>query len=836
MHDCGARTTNVNRRNFLRACAGASLAAIPVLQSWADRNRAGSAEGGAAAGTLSLDGDWRFAGKMTPAALQAGFDDARFPSIALPHSVTPLSWQGWDAAAWEDRWVYRRTFSIPLRFRGLRIFLHFDRVMAGALPVLNGHPLPQHLGGFLPFEHETTDLISDGDNLLAVAVDGRWLNAPPSGSPEGPASIDYLLPAGISGSVSLRAVPSLFLSDVFAKSAAVPDASRRLDAVCRINAAAHALPARVRLEAQLLDGDRLVARESRNVTLDQPEQEVSLSLTGLERVQLWSNRKPTLYNLAVTLLQDDRPLHSFTRRVGFRDARFEVDGFFLNGERVRIFGLNRHELYPYLGFSAPRRLLRRDAEILRRRFNCNMVRCSHYPQSEAFLDACDELGLMVWEEVPGWQYIGDTNWQNLLFRDVEGMIRRDRSHPSIVIWGVRVNESPNDPSIYRRTRELARSLDDSRPTSGTMTPDSEMTWQTEWRQDVFAFDDYHSAPDGSVGINPPLPGVPYLITETVGQYSYGGKGFRNMYRRAGDPVLQQKQALYHAQAHSKAATFPRCAGVIAWCAIDYASLINSHSGVKCPGIADVFRLPKLGAAFYLAQIDPAVRVVIEPDFYWDSTLGMPSGSARGAAIFSNCDRLEVFVGGRRHAVVHADRAGFPHLQYPPFFVDFEAYPSGNPDLRIDGYLGNIRALSRSFSADRSLDRLWLEADDPELEADGSDCTRLAFGAVDRFGAPRATMEGAVLLRVDGPATIVGDNPFELSGAGGPGAVYLRTIPGKTGKVRVSAEHAQLGRASVQLQVRRSESWPSGTAGAEPALSSSGASALANLQSGKKVLS
>ncbi len=801
MHHRGARTTIVSRRNFLRACAGASLAAIPVLQSWADRGPSGNAASGAAAGTLSLDGGWRFAGKMTPAALQTGFDDATLPSVALPHSVVPLSWQAWEPAAWQHRWLYRRVFSVPPRFRGLRLFLHFDRVMAGTSPVLNDRPLPRHLGGFLPFEHEITGLTTDGDNLLAVTVDGRWLNVPPSGSPTGPASIDYMLPAGISGSVTLRAVPALFLSDVFAKPVAVLDASRRLDAVCRIQAAAHALPAGVRLEAELFDENLLVARESQSVTLDRPEQEVSLSLTGLRSVQLWSPQKPVLYTLTVTLLRNNRPLHRFTRRFGFRDARFEVDGFFLNGERLRIFGLDRHELYPYLGFAAPARLLRRDAEILRRRFNCNMVRCSHYPQSEAFLDACDELGLMVWEEVPGWQYIGDAAWQNLLLRDVEGMIRRDRSHPSIVIWGVRVNESPNDPPLDRRTRELARSLDDSRPASGTMTPDSEKSWQTEWHQDVFAFDDYHSAADGTAGIDPPLPGVPYLITETVGQFTYGGQGFHNLYRRAGDPLLQQNQALYHAQAHNKAANFPRCAGAIAWCAFDYASLINSYKGVKCPGIADVFRLPKLGAAFYLAQVDPAVRVVIEPDFCWDSTLGMPSGSAGRAPIFSNCDRLAVFVGGKPRAVVHPDRAGFPHLRYPPFFVDFEAQPGGQPDLRVDGYLGNRLVLSRSFSADRSLDRLWLEADDPELDAGGSDCTRLAFGAVDRFGAPRATMQGTVHLRVDGPAVIVGDNPFHLSSAGGLGAVYLRTIAGSTGRVHVTAEHATLGRASVELQVR-----------------------------------
>jgi len=229
--------------------------------------------------------------------------------------------------------------------------------------------------------------------------------------------------------------------------------------------------------------------------------------------------------------------------------------------------------------------------------------------------------------------------------------------------------------------------------------------------------------------------------------------------------------------------------------------MNSYEGVKCPGIADVFRLPKLGAAFYLAQVDPAARAVIEPDFYWDSALGTPTGSARRAAIFSNCDRLEIFIGGTRHFVIHPDRDGFPHLLHPPFFVTFDAHLTGKPDLRIDGYVGSVQLLSRSFSADRSADRLWLEGDDQVLQTNGSDCTRLAFGAVDRFGVPRATMEGTVLLRVDGPATLVGDNPFCLSGTGGLGAVYVRSIAGKPGTVRIDAEHATLGRASVQLEIR-----------------------------------
>jgi beta-galactosidase len=479
------------------------------------------------------------------------------------------------------------------------------------------------------------------------------------------------------------------------------------------------------------------------------------------------------------------------------EARFEPDGFFLNGRRLQLFGLNRHELFPYVGFAAPRRVLRRDAEILRHSFNCNIVRCSHYPQSEAFLDACDELGLLVWEEIPGWQYIGDESWQNLALRDVEGMVRRDRNHPSIIIWGVRINESHNDPALYLRTQEIAKSLDDSRPTSGTMTAHS----TGDWHQDVFAFDDYHADPDGSVGIKEPLPGVPYMLAEAVGQFNYGtGKGFGSKYRRAGDTSLQVQQALLHAQAHSKAAAYPHCAGVIAWCAFDYASLMNAYDAVKCPGVADVFRIPKLGASFYLAQVAPTVRPVIEPDFYWDFSSSTLSGPGEKAAIFSNCDRLELSINGKPHAVLHPDRAGFPNIKYPPFFGDLSMDGVGKPELRVDGYVGSALVLSRSFSSDNSADRLWLQADDLELQGDGSDATRLAFGAVDKFGAPRPFVEGEVVFEIQGPGMIIGDNPFQFGDCGGVGALWIKSLPDRSGRVRVVARHAHLGQNSVEIHV------------------------------------
>lgn len=768
------------------------MSSVPILGGWNSGN-----ERGPATRSFLLDRNWTFEGKLNASA-----EKQAAARVTLPHCVTPLSWQKWDPATWEDVWSYRRAFAVPAALHGSRAFLHFDRVMTAATPVLNGHRLAPHLGGYLPFAREITDLVTES-NVLSVEVDSRWMSVPPAGSPKGVSSVDYLLPGGINGSVHLRFVPQVFISDVFAKPVNVLDSNRHLEITCTIDAAAM-LPGQLRLTARVLSRSGTVAATSKDVAIEKTgKSEIVLNLTGLREIMLWDVSAPHLYDVVVTLSHNNQPLHDYRARVGFREARFDLDGFFLNGKRLQLFGLDRHELFPYVGYAMPDRVLRRDAEILRREFNCNIVRCSHYPQSAAFLDACDELGLMVWEETPGWQYIGDARWQDLAVADVEEMVRRDRNRPSVVIWGVRINESANDPAFYRRTREAANALDGSRPTSGTMTPSSLRNWREEWHQDVFAFDDYHSDPDGSVGIREPLPGVPYMVAEAVGQFNYSsGKGFDRKYRKAGDPAQQAEQALLHAQAHSKAALYPRCAGVIAWCAFDYASLLNAYDGVKCPGIADSFRIPKLGASFYRAQTDPKIKPVIEPSFYWDFGARTPSGRGARAAIFSNCDRLELSIDGKHHATLHPDHAGFPHIQYPPFFADLSKVGHDKSELRIDGYFGDRRVLSRSFSADTAADRFSLQADDAEVSGDGSDAVRLVFAVTDKFGAPRAFAKGEVTFQVEGPGVPVGDNPFQLEDSGGCGAIWIKAAPGSAGLIRVHAVHSSLGRRSIEVHVRR----------------------------------
>src|SRR5579862_5535878 len=194
----------ISRREFIRA-ATAAAALTPSVLTWGQSAAAPAKPSGPAQRSISLDNDWLFGGKFSAAAMQPEFDDKAFTSVTLPHTVTPLSWQNWDPAQWQDVWMYRKHFTMPPDLKNLRLFLHFDRVLANATPFVNGHSLAPHAGGFLPFDREITGIVNNGNNVLALSVDARWLSVPPAGSPRGPVAVDYLLPGGITGSAQLRA-------------------------------------------------------------------------------------------------------------------------------------------------------------------------------------------------------------------------------------------------------------------------------------------------------------------------------------------------------------------------------------------------------------------------------------------------------------------------------------------------------------------------------------------------------------------------------------------------------------------------------------------------------
>jgi beta-galactosidase len=758
---------------------------------------------------------WLF-GPATDGSSLPGFDDSGFAAVTLPHTVAPLSWQEWNPASWERVWVYRKHFDAPEEFPGTRLFVDFGAALTHSTVTLNGTEVGDYLGGYLPFGFEITGLVQPTGNVLAVQLDSTFnLNVPPDRpAPAVTTSVDFWQPGGIYRDVRLRVLPQVFLADVFAKPVNVLDAAAR-QVVVQVTVDAAGVPGgglpggglpgwgSVEVAVELRDDDFVIAAERVPVVISGAGQvTVTATLAGLGEITLWDVDQPKLYHVVATLLMDGVPVHDHRVRIGFREATFALDGFYLNGRRVKLLGVNRHQFFPFAGGAMPARVQAKDAEIIRGELNCNMVRCSHYPQSEAFFDACDELGLLAWEEAPGWGYLGDASWLALAARDIGQMIVRDRNHPSIVIWGARLNETPNNTAFYTSTNELAHGLDDSRQTAGAMAG---MRLTTDYQQDVFAENDYSSIkdPDGvqEPTLEPPVDGVgrPYLVTETVGTLS----GPARFYRRTDSQAVQQGQATAHGRVHAIAAADDRYCGVLAWSGIDYPSGAggNVYRGVKYTGVVDLFRVAKPGAAIYQAQVDPLVRPVIAPAFYWDFGSSSPVTSLPSAMICANVERLEVWVGGAHFASVTPDTGDYGSLAYPPSFVDFRGVDGSSlPDLRIDGYLGPDLVVSRSFASDPSSDQLALVFDDAEIVGDGVDATRLMFRALDLYGAPRPYVTGSVTLSVSGPAVLVGESPFDFAAAGGVGAVWIRSLPGAAGIVTVSASHPVLGDAVASVLV------------------------------------
>ncbi len=538
----------------------------------------------------------------------------------------------------------------------------------------------------------------------------------------------------------------------------------------------------VTLTAELRDGERVLKSVRSNFSA--AEERHDITLENLGDIELWDLKNPKLYSILVRLQAPDQPSDECAIRIGFRDARFTPNGFLLNGKPVKLRGLNRHQTYPYVGCAMPERVQRRDALILKNELKCNIVRTSHYPQSPHFLDCCDETGLLVLEEIPGWQHIGDRSWQDIAVRNVGEMIRRDWNHPSIVLWGVRINESQDNHDFYARTNALAHSLDSSRQTGGIR-----YLRNSELLEDVFTINDFEfplQAPNHSV----------YLNTEFNG-HMFSTKRFDNVERVA-------EHVLRHARVHNQLATDDRYSGGIGWCAFDYNTHGNFGSGDRIcyHGVSDIFRIPKPAAGFYKSQCDPSEEVVIEPGFFWSSGDHSTAGGPGVVPICSNCEHLKVYYAGQLKAEVDPDRKTFGALKYPPFLVDLRGLPL-NPwgDLKIEGYIKDKLVGTRTLSGTGVDAQLVLEPDDVELNGDGRDATRVVLRLTDEYGNIRPLATGAVQLTISGPGEIIGENPFAF--AGGGGAVWVKS-KGGSGTIRLEAKHPYLGLKVAQIRVRQVE--------------------------------
>ena len=759
----------IDRRKFLTA-AGAGVAGATLMSQFSKLTVAAPPVNSSSRRVFPLNQKWLYSASNVAGGTSPRFNDSGFARVTIPHTNKLLPWHGFDDKDYQFVSLYRRHFRMPPGLSGRRVFIDFGGVMTAASVTFNGQKLGEYRGGYTPFSFELTPHINwRGDNVLAVEVDSTERNdIPPFGG-----EIDYLTFGGIYRDVALRVVAAAFIENVFARPVDVLSNNRSVNVRCYLQGASAG--AGGKLIAELRDGDRVISTASVNVSSGQHD----IQLTNLGQIELWDVNHPKLYTIRVSLFAGDNLTDEYETRIGFREARFTPDGFFLNGRHLKLRGLNRHQTFPFVGQAMPARVQRRDAWILRRNFKCNTVRTSHYPQSPHFLDACDEVGLLVFEEIPGWQHIGDQGWKDLSVQYVEAMIRRDWNHPAIVLWGVRINESRDDHDFYTRTNQVAHALDDSRQTGGVR-----YRYDSEQLEDVFTMNDFQiplRAP------NRPL----YFNTEFIG-HMYPTKRNDNIERIT-------EHTMRHARVHNQLASDKKYAGGLGWCAFDYNTHANfcSTDRICYHGVADIFRIPKPAAGFYRSQCDPKEEIVLEPAFDWSR--GDRDESFNVAMVCSNCEQLKIYIGDRLVAEVEPDRKTFPHLAYPPFVTNLRPrlnVPWG--DLKIEGYIGGKLVITKQMSG-RGADRqLLVEPDDLELIGDGIDATRVVLRVTDEYGSVRPLANAAIALTVDGPGEVVGENPFSLFG--GVGAVWIKTKEAP-GTIRLTAVHPRLGSKTVQLRVK-----------------------------------
>lgn len=761
----------LDRRRFLKA-SGAGLTGLtllPNLSFIAGAQTRGTSE----RQHYSLNHGWLFSEKAAPGATKPVFNDIAFQRVTIPHTNKLLPWHGFDDKDYEFVSIYRKHFRLPPEARPRRVFVDFGAVMTAATVWINGQKLGEYRGGYTPFSFELTPHLNwKGDNVLAVEVDStERKDIPPFGG-----EIDYLTFGGIYRDVALRVVPGTFIENVFAKPVDVLTANRSVSVRVFLDESEKS-DALFKLTAELRDGHRVIASQSKELISEGKHYDLTLANPGA--IDLWSLERPRLYDVSVKLFKSNQLVDQYDTRIGFREARFTAEGFFLNGNHLKLRGLNRHQTFPFVGQAMPARVQRRDAWILRKEFKCNIVRTSHYPQSPHFLDACDEYGLLVLEEIPGWQHVGDQQWQDLSVNYVESMIRRDWNHPSIILWGVRVNESGDYHEFYTRTNNLAHSLDDSRQTGGIR-----YKYDSELLEDVMTMNDFQ------IPLRPPNHPL-YLNTEFIG-HMYPTKRNDNIERVT-------EHTMRHARVHNQLASDKRYAGGIGWCAFDYNTHSNFCSGDRIcyHGVADIFRIPKPAAGFYKSQCDPKEEIVLEPAFDWSR--GDRNESFNVAMICSNCDHLKIYIGNRLVAEADPDRETFGNLTHPPFVANIRSgVGRGWGDLKIEGYIGGKLVVTKMMSGKGVDQQLLIEPDDRELIGDGIDATRLVMKVTDEFGAVRPFANAAIVLSLTGPGEIVGENPFALFG--GVGAVWIKTKQA-AGVIKVTARHSELGSKAVELQVR-----------------------------------
>lgn len=576
---------------------------------------------------IAFNNDWLFTENF-----DAGFDEA--VSVRLPHTAKEIPYNYINCRDYQMVCGYRKIFTAPGDWQGKKLILRFDGAAHEATVFCNGERVGYHACGYTAFCVDITDLVRlGGENVIDVRLDTREsLNIPPFGF-----VIDYLCYGGLYREVTLEIKEPEYIKEVLIENTGLREIRVRIASECGS------------LVTDIVDNSGAVISSAvgKAFELNVPEAE------------LWSVDSPALYTARVRAMRGSECVDEKRLRFGFRTVKFKSDGFYLNGERLKIRGLNRHQSYAYVGYAMPRSVQELDAEILKNELGVNAVRTSHYPQSQHFISRCDELGLLVFTEIPGWQHIGDEDWKRQAVKNTDEMVRQYMHHPSIMLWGVRINESQDCDELYRRTNAVAHTLDSGRQTSGVRYIE-----KSRLLEDVYAYNDFSHCGDNA-GLKPKKSVTAkkhngYLVSECNG-HMFPTKAFDDERHRL-------DHALRHAKVLDAMYADDDISGIFPWCMFDYNTHqdFGSGDGICYHGVMDMFRNPKLASAVYASQSEDKPCCVVSSSM----DIGEhPAGDIGRVYVFTNADCVRLFKDGVFVREFAPSREEYPALPHPPVIID-----------------------------------------------------------------------------------------------------------------------------------------------------------------------
>lgn len=608
-----------------------------------------------------LNDDWLFTEQFEDSLAAPEYPENTLQPVRLPHTCKETPFHYFDESLYQIVSGYRRHLLIPEDWQGKQILLTFEGAAHDSTVFCNGKKVGEHHCGYTAFTVDLTDNVLYGqDNLLCVRLDSREnLNVPPFGY-----VIDYMTYGGIYRDVLLEVKEKVSLSDIFVHTA-IDFSSSPVTAQITSEITLTASDENLTIRQYYMPKSTAAVQESWKILCEQTvsadascDKELSLTAT-ITAPLLWDTEEANLYILKTQLYQDNALLDETKTTFGIREAVFKKDGFYLNGRKLMIRGLNRHQSFPYVGYAMPESMQKLDADLLKKELGLNAVRTSHYPQSHYFLERCDELGLLVFTEFPGWQHIGDDAWKAQAVANAKDMIRQYRNHPSIILWGIRINESPDDDAFYEKTNAVAHKLDPTRPTGGVRAMK-----KSHLLEDVYTYNDFLH--DGEMPGCDPKKKVtsdmekPYLISEYNG-HMYPTKAFDNEERRS-------EHAIRHANVLDAVAGQSDIAGSFGWCMFDYNTHKDFGSGDRIcyHGVMDMFRNPKLAASIYACEQEqtPVLEITSSMD------IGEHPGCNRGNIyILSNADSVKMYKNDRFIKEYLPGMSPYKHLKHGPILID-----------------------------------------------------------------------------------------------------------------------------------------------------------------------